>query len=146
VQVQALLCDAATIREGLIHILGGGVTRVWRGPFPARLGIDLAMVFTLHPTELGEKHRLKVVVQSTDGAQVANLDAEFEVGPAHPVIEVEPPEKPEARVPGESSVVPVVVPLREVPLPGPGSYSIEVLVDGQHIQSLFFLAAAPKTG
>jgi hypothetical protein len=38
---------------------------------------------------------------------------------------------------------PVVIPLRTVLLPGPGDYSIEVLIDGIHQVSIDFVALLP---
>ncbi|MDQ1681910.1 MAG: hypothetical protein QOH99_451, partial [Frankiaceae bacterium] len=37
----------------------------------------------------------------------------------------------------------VVIPLRAVLLPGPGDYSIEVLIDGIHQVSIDFVALLP---
>jgi hypothetical protein len=36
--IEALLCDAATVRENVLHILGGGLGQLWRDVYPARLG------------------------------------------------------------------------------------------------------------
>ena len=40
----ALLCDAATERDGLLNVLGGGITVATRPEFPAPLGMTLALV------------------------------------------------------------------------------------------------------
>ena len=46
--VTALLCDYASVREGLLNILGGGVNRLWRAELPAPLdGVD-NLRLTLH--------------------------------------------------------------------------------------------------
>ena len=127
-EIEALLCDAARVREGLLHVLGGGVTRLGRDRFPTALGLDLGMMITLHPTETVDIHRLRIVIQGADGQQIARLDAEFGVG-TQPGVQ-----------PGELVPVALAVPLQGVPLPGPGSYSLELLLDGQHRKSLQFLA------
>lgn len=38
----AVLCDRATVRDGLLHILGAGVTIVYRDKVPAPLDVDVA--------------------------------------------------------------------------------------------------------
>jgi len=137
VKVQAFLADAVSTRDGLLHILGGGVTRLWRKQYPAPMNVDLAALFTLHPTEATERHRLRVVIQTVDGDSVAELDGEFGVN-------VGPPGSPTSRQPGESLILPLGLSLRGVGIPHPGSYSVEVLVDGQHVESLFFMTQPPE--
>ena len=39
---------------------------------------------------------------------------------------------PDSSRPGETLILPLVVPLQQVVLPQPGAYSVEVLIDGQH--------------
>lgn len=124
----AMLCDAATVREGLLHVLGGGVTRLGRGEFPARMDVELALMVRQHPTEFDGRHMMRVVVQSADGDEVAG--AELTWGPVQVL---------DGEVHGEAWQ-PVVVPLRLVQLPGPGDYSVEVLIDGIHQVSLPFVA------
>lgn len=127
--VQALLCDAATVREGLLHILGGGLTQIWRDAYPNPLGASLAMLVTLHPTETGEKHAMRIILQSEDGETLVTVEAEFQA------------EKGPAWQPGLSPSLPMVIPLHGVVLPRPGLYSMEITVDRQHIFSLPFVAA-----
>ena len=126
-KLQAFLCDAATVRDNLLHVLGAGITRLWRPEFPAPMGADLALLLTLHPLEAEEPHRLRVVLQDADGAEVAKLDAEFALDADGTQLH-----------PGESFILPVVVPLSNVPIPAAGRYAAEILVDGQHTDSLFF--------
>lgn len=134
-KVQALLCDAASARENLLFILGGGITRIWRPQIPAALNVDLGMLFTMHPLEARERHRLAVVVQSADGRRIAELAAEF--GMNEQMIE-----QLELRA-GESLSFPLAIPLRGVGVTEYGSYSIEILVDGGHVESLPFAVAPP---
>jgi hypothetical protein len=137
VQVDAFLCDAATVREGLLNVLGAGITRIWREGFPAPLGMQLAFVLTVHPTEAAEQHRFRVVVQNADGATVAQIDAEFGLNPP---LDATPGPGPQ---PGEMLAAPAVLDLRNVGVPEPGAYSVELLLDGQHVRSLPFIAAVP---
>lgn len=123
-RVDAFLCDAATVRENLLHVLGGGVTRLWRERFPADLGVTLAMMIAMTPSEAAIDHVLQVTVIGSDGEPIAQLDGE--IG-AQPAID---------HVPGEDVNVPAVLPLQRVPLPGPGQYSVNVLIDRQQKASL----------
>jgi hypothetical protein len=125
----ALLCDAATVRDGLLHVLGGGVTRMKREGYPAGLGADIGLRIMLHPTEADGEHTLQVILLSTDGAQVANLTAQFSV------------QKPDDLQPGEEVAVAVPLPVRQFLLPAPGNYSFELLVDHIHQTSLPFIAS-----
>ena len=126
----ALLCDAATVREGLLHVLGGGVTRLGRGEFPAAMDVELALMVQQHPTEFHGQHTLRVMLQDTDGQELAQ--AEMTWGPLQVLDGMH-----------TDAWQPVVIPLRSVVLPGPGDYSIEVLIDGIHQVSIDFVALLP---
>lgn len=132
-RVEAFLCDAATVREGLLNILGAGVTRIWRESFPSIMNVDLAIMITLMPVEAKGPHRLRVVIQNEDGGPLAELDGEFGVGalPVH------------ALKPGEPLATPMVLNLRQIPIPKEGVYSVELLIDSQLAKSLPFVAALP---
>ena len=129
--VDALLCDFATVREGLLHVLGGGATRAWRESFPAPLGLSLAMLITLQPTEARDSHRIRIVLQNADGAPGAEIDGQFHVqaGPGSQ--------------PGEQVAVPMVLNLHGIAIPNAGTYSLELLLDGHHVRSIPFVAALP---
>jgi len=124
----ALLCDAVTIREGLLHVLGGGITRAARPTFPAPLGLALALRILIHPTETGSQHSGKVVLQSQDGENLVSLDFLFEADPAG-LSEV---------LPGELLSLPLALPLQGVGVPRAGGYSFEILLDGSHHASIPF--------
>jgi hypothetical protein len=129
-RLEAFLCDAATVREGLLHILGAGVSRIPRPSFPAPLNAQLAMVATLMPVEARTQHSLAVVVQGMDGLRVAEVTGQFGVGTLPAGIQ-----------PGEPLAVPIVLDLRQVMIPGQGTYSVEVLVDSQLAKSLPFMVS-----
>jgi len=128
----AMLCDAATVREGLLHMLGGGINRVVRPTYPAPLGVVLAMRIMVHPTEIDRSHHLTVVLQDADGGRNATLEIDFNV----------PPEAASTLEPGEEA--PVVLPIGFPPhigLPAPGRHSFEILIDGIHQKSVPFSAS-----
>jgi hypothetical protein len=125
----ALLCDAATVREGLLHILGGGVTRAGRVTFPAPLNLTLALRILVHPTEAERDHQLQIRLQGADGQLVADVGVDFGVRDTGSLA------------PGEMASLPIPIALPEaVQLPAPGRYSFEVLIDGIHQASVPFTA------
>jgi hypothetical protein len=130
----ALLCDAATVREGLLHILGGGVSQVIRPAFPAELGVTLALRIMVHPTELDHPHDLQIVLQDDDGLQITKVDLHVEVGDRSAV-----PAGEEGEI-----LLPWSFPGRPL-LPHEGRYSFEVLIDGNHQLSVPLRAALPPT-
>ena len=129
----ALLCDAVTVRDGLLHVLGGGVTQIMRPAYPAPLGVALALRIMIHPTETAAQHRCQVLLQNSDGAQLANADVTFAVEGAGDTV------------PGEEHSLALPLPLQNVGIPEPGEYSIEILIHGIHQVSVPFAArlAAP---
>jgi uncharacterized protein DUF6941 len=130
----ALLCDFAQLRESLLFISSGGVTRIYRDEWPAPMGVHLALVFQLHRWEADQPHELRVVVQGADGGRVAEVTGGFQLGKGVEDFPV-----------GKDINVSVAMPLTQVGLPGPGQYSIEILVDAQHQQSLRFTAEKPPS-
>ena len=75
----ALICDYATVREGLLHILGGGVSRLMGPVSPAPFAAGLALRILLHPTELDAEHTVKIQLVDSDRATVAELTSTFSV-------------------------------------------------------------------
>lgn len=127
----ALLCDAATVREGLLHILGGGITRLHRSEFPAPMQVTLVAQVVLTPTEIQFAHDVVATIQTEDGDVVVQLNGHLAAGEPNPLLE-----------PGESVILPLVISLDSVVVPTPGGYSIEVSVDDVHQTSLTFRAVS----
>jgi hypothetical protein len=129
----ALLCDAATVREGLLHILGGGVTRATRESFPAPLAMTLALRIMIHPTEAARPHELTMVLQAEDGERVVEMSVEFGLN------------EPGAIAAGEEVSLPIPIPMPDLPLPQAGSYSFELLIDGIHQATVPFKVVEGET-
>lgn len=122
----ALLCDSVTIREGLLHILGGGITRVNRENFPAPLNLALALRIMVHPTEADRTHELKVLLLAQDGARVAELGIQFGIN------------DPAALEPTEEASLPIALSLHTIPLQHEGPYNFELIIDGIHQSTVPF--------
>ena len=126
----AFLCDFAEVREGLLFALGGGTTRLWRQEYPASVGASLALLLDLHHAELDMSHEIAVAIQGPD-EPVGEVRGELRIG-GSPDLQ-----------PGEQVVAPLAIDLRPVQLPGPGSYSINVSVDGEFVRAIGFVAQPP---
>jgi hypothetical protein len=129
----ALLCDSATVREGLLHILGGGITRINRPSFPAPLAAALALRVMVHPTEANRTHQLTVYLLDTDGEQVAEVRIDFGLNDPS-VLDV-----------GEEASLALPIPLHNVPIPHEGAYNFELLIDEIHQRTVPFRAVEVKS-
>jgi hypothetical protein len=125
-----LLCDFASVREGLLFVVGGGVTRIRRPQYPAPLGCSVALLVELHQMELPRPHELELRVVGPDGEDVASIKAGFQTT-GETDLDV-----------GENMLIPVVADLRNAALPKPGRYNVEASIDGAHQLTLSFRATS----
>lgn len=125
----ALLCDAVTVREGLLHVLGGGATRLVRNEWPAKVGVALAVRLLLHPTEIRPIHELRCDLVDEDGHPIGQLTMSMELSDIHDTF------------PGQDYSVPIGLPVGELQIPRAGAYSFEIFVDATHTSSVGFVAA-----
>jgi len=125
----AMLCDAVSIREGLLHILGGGITRIWAEQFPTAINATLALRMLIEPEHAGESHMVKLLVQGPDGEELGTFNLDFGVNPGDGQNPIDP-------VP-----VPLAIPMGQVALPAEGRYSIEVMINDEIAQSVWLEAA-----
>jgi hypothetical protein len=125
----ALLCDAATVRGGLLNVLGGGITEAERPEFPAPLAMTLALRVQMHPTEMDRPHELEILLQDEDGKVATRAKIGIQ---APPDIAVPVGEQVTLAIPWNFPMQPA--------LPHEGRYSFEVLIDGVHQVSVPFTA------
>lgn len=128
----ALLCDAASVREGLLFVLGGGITRLYRAQLPAAMGLTLALTIDLHRMEVGRLHEIAVDVIDSDGKGIFEAKGAFQVYEMPPGVDLH-----------ERLILPMIIPLANVMLPAHGSYSVEISINGQHHRSLHFKVIPP---
>jgi hypothetical protein len=126
----ALLCDHAQVREGLLFVLSGGITRLRRPAYPAQLGVGLALVLEFDRIEDEHSHEFAVVVVGEDGEEVGRVAADIQVG------------EPEGSYVGENVQVPLAIDMHGALLPKPGPYQLHVYLDGAHRRTLQFWAEA----
>lgn len=123
-----ILCDFAQIREGLLFVQSGGLTRLVTATFPAQFACHVAALVYLPPHEAGEAHDMVIKAKSAD---TATLVATVKVS-----MHETPP--PAGLAPGEGRQVPIVVPLSAVSFPSPGEYDLHVEIDDEFAGELSF--------
>lgn len=128
-QLKALvLCDFAQVRDGLLFVQSGGLTRLAAPTFPAKFTCCVAALVYLPPDEAGAAHEVVMKVKS---ASAATVIATVKVA----LHETQPPP---GLAPGEGRQVPIVVPMAAVAFPEPGEYDLHVDVDDELAGDLSF--------
>jgi hypothetical protein len=119
----AMLADFAQVREGLLFVASGGITRCYRDALPAPLGVYLATVLDLDRFEAEQVHQLQVSVVDEDGQPLAEITGEIQLGATQLMI-------------NENLNVPITFDLRNVPVERFGSVEIRLYVGGEHRRTL----------
>ena len=118
-----VLADAVIARrDGKLDILGAGFDTVWAPSVPARhprLVLAVRVLMTRHETE--HPHALDVVIQATDGAELARGRAELEPLPDEARSEI---------APGSRFGVGMVLNFENVVFPEHGNHQVVVQWDG----------------
>jgi hypothetical protein len=129
----AILCDFAQVREGLLFISSGGITRAFREDVPAPLGMALAIVVEIACDELELAHEINVSIKHPESAQViAGAVGGLQVNEA-------------ATNPGENLYVPFVAALQGVVVPAFGAYDVHTAADGKPGPDItFYVAKRPQ--
>lgn len=126
----ALLCDAATVREGLLFILGGGVTRIGRDTYPSPLGVQVAIKVDIDADELkDDEHSLVLILRDAAGTDIGGARGGFKTTADHEAI---------AR--GEPVSMCAGVAIQSLVVPEPGRYTIDVSVNDEVMATLRFVA------
>jgi hypothetical protein len=128
----ALLCDFASVREGLLHILGGGITRMWRPSVPTQLGIMAALVLDLEPEVAAQPHQVRIAIDSSTGQTVAEI-----------VVALQLDQNPRLEA-GEHALAPLAVQLQPVVVPDFGRYDMQMQLDDEPVETLTFWILHPE--
>lgn len=129
----AIICDAASVREGLLHMLGGGITRIWRQDLPAALGVALAVIVDLPPEVMFDPHEVTVAfVRDDDNEQLNEIKGAFQVGPE---LRLEP---------GEHQLIPMVFDLHGALVDRYGAFTFHIAIDLIPATALRFWVLHPE--
>jgi len=119
----ALLADFAQVREGLLFVASGGVTRCYRDDMPAPLGVFLAVVLALDKLEAERPHDVEVVVIDEDGGQLAQIAGQIQLGEPQLLL-------------NENLNLPITFDLRNIPVERYGNIECLLYVGGELRTSL----------
>jgi hypothetical protein len=128
----ALLADFAQVRDGLLFVSSGGVTRCYRDMLPAPLNIYMAMVLELDRLEAEKVHEVHVVVVDEDGQQLAEIAGEIQLGATQMMV-------------NENVNVPIVFDLRNIPIERYGNVEVRLYVAREHRRTLPIWVLQPPT-
>ena len=129
----AVLCDFAQVRDGLLFVSSGAITRLYRHDLPAPLGIMVAVVIDVPLEEAGEPHTLRTTVVNRHNNELAGLTNTFQVGD-------------DGLFPHEVQQVPLVLSLTGVSARSWGTHQVRLsLDDGPSKRLTFYLVPSPLT-
>lgn len=124
----ATLCDSASVREGLLHMLGGGITAIHRESYPASMACSLAMILQHTSREASDSTKVRIqTFEMASGEEIGGAEVEIE--------QVGSPVTPELPV-----SIPIVLDMRDAGIPHPGTYEVRISLEDEHVMSLAFTA------
>lgn len=130
------LCDAASIREGLLHVLGAGITSMQRAEFPASLGCVLALQLELVLEGQG-MHAVNIEMAFTgpDGEDrgIPSFVTALQIDGTGVASDL-------SSIPGIATM-PLVLNTADLMLPEAGLYRIELVVNGRFVNAIRFIAS-----
>jgi hypothetical protein len=130
----ALLCDFAQVRDGLLFVSSGAVTRLYRHDLPAPLGIMVAVVIDVPLEQAGEAHTLRAAVVNRHNNELAGLTNTFRVGN-------------DGLFPHEVQQVPLVLSLSGVTARSWGTHQVRLWLDDEPEKGLtFYVVPSPTAG
>ena len=137
----AMLCDAATVREGLGNILGAGIDtlpsvpresappEMFQNADPKAVGTPVVFTvmikFSMQRAEANRTHILELKVSDEDGAEVLGTKGQFYI-PVNPTL-------PAGWL--QSGMVPITAQILPKKF---GGYAVDIFVDDQHLKNLQF--------
>lgn len=127
----AILCDFAEVRDNLLFVVAGGITRLFRADWPGPMNVCLALMVELDWTERETPHELDVQVITEDGKPVARIQGAFQQGTG-PDTDVH-----------EITFFPFTFDLRQVVIEHVGWHSIEISIDSTPHHTLRFRTGTP---
>jgi len=120
----AFLADAAEAEPGRkFYVLGGGVDSIGAQAFPV-VHPHLALLIRLlvHPMEAERPHTLEIRMIDSDGGELAKLEGSFSATSGAQF--------------GSEIPMNISLAMQNTRFERPGDYSIEILINNQHMKSL----------
>jgi len=128
----ALIANAAEgPPNGLVYILGAGIDTLWRDAYPAPFAVSVVIRVIGSRTESNRPHTIEVVCNDEDGNSVF---------PQPITLQIPPRTAPRDYPGGWDLAAQIVLNLGTVPIPRPGVYALEILLDGHQVRTLPFRA------
>jgi hypothetical protein len=124
----AILSNFAEVQGNLSYVLGGGWDTAYRPDFPAVFGGALTLRLLSHPSEVTTPHQVVLQFWTEDGKPFAP-PLNLTIGPG-----AVPPDHPI----GWDLPALIAINLQGLPIPRPGRYSVEILIESQHVKSIPF--------
>ena len=124
----AILCDFAQVREGLVFISSGGITRIAAPQPGSPVQFFAACDLEVLPFEIGEAHTLTFKVVNATTAKVA-----WEAN-----LQVNTMANPDGLFPGESLHVPIAFRVGPFPVEAFGPHDLKVSIDNYETELLTF--------
>lgn len=121
-----VLCDAVSTREGLLHVLGGGITYIQRPSYPAPLLSDLGVVVSHRGSAILDL----VVTLRKDGDSQTLAEIKFE-GQS----ELDPQARPNSY-----AATPLPIDARGLAIPSAGNYTFTASLKGGKGMTVNFTA------
>ena len=130
-----LLSDFAQVRERLLFVSSGGISRVVQTAYPAQPRIFLALVVHLPAGSLSGPHQVRIKLKYPEqAALIAQVDVTINLDEVH------------GAHPGEGINMPQVIDLSPVVFARPGQVDVQVSIDDEPAGDLTFwmMHATPR--
>ncbi|MGI8663004.1 MAG: DUF6941 family protein [Acidimicrobiales bacterium] len=119
----AVLCDFAQVRDRLLFVSSGAVSRLYRRELPSPLGLMVGLVIEVPLEESGVEHSLRAEVVNRHGDVLATLQNTFRVGD-------------EGLFPHEVQQVPLVLSITGVRARTWGTHQVRLSLDEELVRAL----------
>lgn len=121
----ATLCDFAQVREGLLFVSSGNITRAGRPAYPTQINLHLALSFVVEPQNDHGDYTIEARVRSEAGDLVSSATVSLSVREGTTT---------------DAAVASAVVPIQPI-IQQPGDYWVDVAVNADPVISLPLKAA-----
>ena len=128
----AVLCDFAQVRDRLLFVSSGAVSRLYRQELPSPLGLMVGLVIEVPLEDAGMDHQLRAEVINRHGTVLATLENTFRVSDV-------------GLFPHEVQQVPLVLSITGVRARTWGTHQVRLYLDSELVRALT-LYVVPATG